>query len=247
MSTTTPLPEAERNELKQLHERVRQLGVTVATRTRRAEDRRSVYLAVGGLVTVLIAVSFTVLTNMAFRLDAEALTQIGRLHVEQRLPESREALTTYLKEKAPSLTSELLWALVGAIPELRPLVLRELSNELARLTAEFEKEVAEAAEASVRSARERLDARYPDLSEAEKLDRVVESVTQQFNEKVAVLYSELYPDYSREMQRVERYLTGLREKDPATLTDRERTEKEIIETLLRLVALEGVSPTTRDS
>lgn len=244
---SAPTPEELGNAVCHLRTRVQRIVDAVGSRTRRADNRRNIHLAAAGLITALVVVSFTMLTNMAFRLDAQALTQIGRLQMEQKLPESREALTRYLKERAPSLTSDLLWALVGALPELRPIVLRELESQLEVLAAEFEDTLAESAAVSVEAARENLEARYPGMSQAEKIDRLVADVTESFNRTMAGLYAELYPQYSREMHRVESYLSSLRDKDPAQLTSRERTEKELIQTLLRLVAIEGVTPTLRDS
>lgn len=232
-------PDELQAAVNQLRTRIEVLRHDVALRTRKTEDRNSIHLAIGGLVMVLIVVSFTFLTNMAFRLDAEALTQIGRHKVEQNLPQGREALSKYLEERAPSVTSQLLWALVGALPELRPVVLRELDGELQRLAGNFEKDVTQVAEAAVKSAKEDLDAKYPGLDDTEKMDRLITAVTRKFNENVATLYAGLYPQYSREMQRVDGYLKRLRDKDPTQLTDRERTEREMIETILRLITLEG--------
>jgi hypothetical protein len=244
---SAPTPENLDEAVRHLRTRVQKIVDAVGSRTRRTDRRRNLHLAAAGIVTALVVVSFTMLTDMAFRLDAQALTQIGRLQVEQKLPESREALTLYLKEKAPSLTSDLLWALVGALPELRPIVLRELDGKLADLASQFEDDLAESAAAAMETAREDLDARYPGLSETERIDRLVADVTEEFNRTMTGLYAELYPQYSREMRRVESYLSGLRDKDPAQLTPRERTEKELIQTLLRLVAIEGVTPALRDS
>ncbi len=224
--------------IDEIRSRIQELGEAFACRARRSERKFKLYIALGLALPIALSISLTMLTNMAFKLDAEALTQIGRHEVEKHLPIGRENMVALLKEKAPEITSQLIAGMVDSLPHLRPLVIRELDEKLRLVSTDFEDQLLGIMQTSIQSTKADLDQRFPGMSDAEKIDHLVTDTAAKFNARVEAVLEGLYPKYSAEMRRVEAYLTRLREKDPAQLTVRERSEKEIIETLLRLVALE---------
>ncbi len=201
--------------------------------------RRKLHITVGSVLVAVCIVGLSNLTWKVFQLDAEALAQIGRHRVEAKLPESREAMQDYLKSLAPEVTSNLLAAVIGSIPQFRPLVLNELEDRLSAFSAQFESQLSELAESSVLAARADLNQVHPDATESKQVEVVVSAVAHRFTENIRTLLDALYPEYARELRQVEQYLVHLRDTDPTLLTPKERTEKEVITTFLRLIAREA--------
>lgn len=203
--------------------------------------RHRLHVTVGSVLIGLCVLGLSSLTWRVFQLDAEALAQIGRHRVEATLPQSREAMQDYLKSLAPEITANVLAAVIGSIPQFRPLVLSELEDRLNAFSAQFEAQLAELAESAVLAARADLQQLHPEATESKQVELIVSAVASRFTENIRTLLAELYPEYARELRQVEQYLVHLRDTDPSLLTPRERTEKEVIETFLRLVAREAAA------
>jgi hypothetical protein len=144
----------------------------------------------------------------------------------------------YLEARAPELTSHLLGALVGSMSQIRPLILREMDESLRQFTKEFEDKLISLADSAIRSAKADLEDNSQGKGDVEKIEFLVSAVSKEFNTNMDLMLGELYPKFSREITQVRAYLVGLRDKDPAQLSPRQRTEREIIETLLKLIAHE---------
>ncbi len=233
---STPPPND--NEISLLQRRVETLTRSLATDRRRVERKRKTFVAVGGAVTVLCTIGFWTLTSMAFQLDADALATIGRFKVESQLPEGRERVHDYLVAKAPEITSYAIGALMSCVPSVRPYILSQLEKQLATFTAEYEASLGKLLEDSFAASKAELETRYPALSDAERVDKLVSIAAAKFNANVANLYRALYPGYAEQIKLVENYLLGLRNKPEHQLTPREKAEKEMIQTLLALIVRE---------
>lgn len=236
---STQGPESFAAQVEAIRLRIEKISSDIASDVRRHERRRKLALGAGAALATVCLVSLSSLTWRMFQLDAEALTQIGRYHLEASLPESREATQEYLKSLAPEVTANFLAAAIGSIPQFRPLVLSELEDRLSTFSAEFETRLAALADSAVSAARADLEEHQPNSTDAEQIQFVVAAVADRFTENVRTLFGELYPEYASELRRVEEYILRLRNTDPSRLSQRERTEREIIETLLKLMAREG--------
>lgn len=233
--STPPLND---NQISLLQRRVETLTRSLAADRQRVERKRKVFVVVGGAVTVLCTISFWTLTSMAFQLDADALATIGRFKVESQLPEGRERVHEYLVAKAPEITSYAIGALMSCVPSVRPYILSHLDKQLATFATEYEASLGRLMEDSFAASKAELETRYPGLSDAEKVDKLVSIAAAKFNANVATLYRELYPAYAEQIRLVESYLMGLRNKSEQQLTPRERAEKEMVQTLLALIVRE---------
>jgi hypothetical protein len=116
--------------------------------------------------------------------------------------------------------------------------MKEMDHRLLMVSADFEDQLLALMKASIQKARVDLDKKYPGMSDADKIDELVSVTADKFNQNVQEVLEGLYPKYAEEMKRVEAYLTKLRDTESSLLTPRERSQKEIIVTLLRLVSLE---------
>ncbi|HAK96628.1 MAG TPA: hypothetical protein DCM87_16955 [Planctomycetes bacterium] len=221
-----------------LEARLQALTQSLTTEYRRTERKRRTFLAVGATLMVMCLVGLWTLTSMAFQLDAEALASIGRYKFERELPAGRAHLRDYLVEKAPELTSYAIGGLMSCVPSVRPYVLRELDAQFALLAKDYETQLTRLLEDSFAYCRAELNSRYPNLSDVERVDILVGMVAEQFSRNVEEFYHAIYPDFAAQIAQVEEYLVGLKTTDAAMLTPREQAEKEMIQTLLTLIAKE---------
>lgn len=239
MTTERPAPSPESSQLDALEARVRKLRESVAQQQKNAAKKRTKYLACGGVLTLVSCISLGAMTSKIATLDAHAVTQIGRQHFEKHLPAGRASLATYLTSQAPAAVRHTLRTLVDdLLPELRARLVDHLDKRLRRILAEGEATLAADMENVIATAKTRLEARYPDLSEKERLEKLVATVAESFRKNTITLLDVVYPQYKAEITRLERFVKGLASSDDELLTPKERTQKELIRTLLRLIALE---------
>jgi len=227
-----------RSDSDKLCLRVHELLQLVSLRVEKAKNKRKAYLLGGAVLAIACTISLSVLTNLFFKMDAQALTQIGRIEVEKQLEANRGSMRNLLESSAPQLTSQLLGALVGTLPHLRPLLTRELDSKIKAVTADFEEKLTNEMKSAIIASKANLDQEFKGLSDAQKIEKLVALTSAKFNANVESLLEGLYPKYSEEMTRIRDYMVMLREKSPSQLTERERTQKELIQTLLRLMARE---------
>jgi len=226
-------------EVDPIRLRIEDVRREMSRRIERSERRRKAWLVGGATAAMVCAISLSVFTAMSFELDATALSEIGRGQVELSLPLGRERLKSYLESNAPQLVSSVISVLLDALPTLRPLVLRELDRNTRALTADFEEKLLQETGVAVRAARARIDADVPGATDREKLEKLVAWTAQEFNKNVDALLQEMYPQFAAEIERVRGRLVMLRDADASTLSEAEKREKEIIETLLRLIVREN--------
>jgi len=230
--------EASRSEMDKLCLRVHELQQLVALRTEKAKNKRRAYLLGGVVLAIACTISLSVLTNLFFKVDAQALTQYGRIEMERQIAENRGSMKSLLETSAPQLTSQVMAALVGTLPHLRPLLTKELDSRIRGVTSEFEDKLTNQMKEAIAASKAKLDQELKGLSDAEKMEKLVEVTAAKFNSNVETLLQDLYPRYSQEMSRIHDYLVMLRDKDPSKLTEREKVQKELIQTLLRLMSRE---------
>lgn len=221
-----------------LEARLQALTQFLTSEYRRIERKRKAFLAIGAALLAMCVIGLWTLTSMAFELDAEALAAIGRYKFERELPAGRAHLHEYLVEKAPELTSYAIGGLMSCVPSVRPYVLNELDSHFALLAKEYETNLARFLEDSFATCRTRLDATHPDVSDVERVEMLVTMVADQFASNVQEFYHAVYPEFAAQITQVEEYLVGLKTKDAALLSPREKAEKEMIQTLLTLIAKE---------
>ena len=241
---TTERPSSESGKLDKLEARVRDLRQSLARRRDRAMKKRKQYLVAGAVLTLLCFFSLMSLTSMVSKLDAHALTQIGRLEFEKHLPSNRASLASYLSAEAPTVVKHTLRSLLGdLLPELRSVLVRNLDERLTRILRDGEALLNSQMHEAIKVSKINLERHYPDLSDAERLDRIVSLVAKTFSRKIDTLLQALYPQYVVEIELVHDFVNGLGTSDDKLLTSKERTQKELIRTLLRLIAMEQAEGT----
>jgi len=226
------------DQIAHLKERLVNLRQIISKEGTKTQKKRKTYVIMGAVLTVVSFLSLASLTNMAFKLDAHALTQIGRLEVEKHLPGGREDLTNYLSAEAPTVVRHTVESLLDLIPQLRSLLVRDLDKKLDVLTQEGETQLAEHMNTATKASKAQIDKEFPDLTDEERLTQLVSVVAADFTKNVEIVFDAIYPDFVSEMDRVQTFLDDLSSYDDSQLTQRERTQKELIQTLLKLMILE---------
>lgn len=222
-----------------LEHRIKALRQGLARRQRTAQIRRWVYLIVGIAMLLVSTVALFSLTSLAFKLDAHALTQVGRLEVEKQMPQGRANLSSHLKAEAPNVIKQAIHSLMDVLPQVKAVLLRNVELRLAAVTEEGERLLRAQTAAAVPATRARLDARFPDLSDEEQIEKVVSIVTSDYQKNMNIVLNELYPKYVDQIDRVYGFLTEVCTEEDSRLTRKERIQKEIVHTLLKLMIMEA--------
>jgi hypothetical protein len=194
---------------------------------------------VGGLLAVVCIVCLSAVTRLGRRLDTDALAQLGRAELVARLPDTRAALEDHLEREAPHVVRASLDGLLELMPRVGQMASAELTQHLAQINADFEERVVQLMAESIQGTHQRLAGAWPELSGAQRLERLVGEVAADFNATFAEAVEALYPEYELEMTRLRSRLVMLRDADAEMLSERDRLQREIIETMLRLILREG--------
>ena len=86
------------------------LGLTETLHRDRYKRKRKqrITAILGTLLAVVSAFSLSGLTSMTQRLDAEAIAQISRQHIEDHLPGARLKMQDYLTQEAPRIARDTI-------------------------------------------------------------------------------------------------------------------------------------------
>ena len=226
--------EKSSHEMDQLHERAQNLRHLLSHQLERARRKHRGILVAGVILMIATIASLGNLTRLTFALDAQTLTELGRSQVEQSLPAGRVSMEKYLRGEAPRIAQGVIASLVGSIPSLRSLVLQQFSERLQQLTIDLELRLSNEMRQAIQNSRSQIDVEFPNDSEMEKISRLMAIVAERFEANAESAFLALYPDYSHEMEKVFQYLEDLRTKPEQSLTPKERLQKEIIQTTLRI-------------
>ncbi len=221
-----------------LEQRIQSLREACSTEAQRCESKRKTSLLAGVTLVVVCIFCLARVTNLFFEIDAEALTQIGRIEVEKHLPESREAIQTHLNDGAPEFVARLIKSTLALLTKARVHFVKDLDQRFADTTKTYEDEIQAHLLNAVRSTRADLDRTFAGKSEEEKLEALIAHICGEFETVIGVGIDELYPAYANEINRVNDYLTSLSNTESDKLTQKERQHKELVQTFLRLVIRE---------
>jgi len=232
--TDTNAQNTDFSEASRIGARVVGLRQRIDERTDSKRKKQNLILIVGTSLLLLCTFALTRLTIQGRQLDAEGLTQIGRLELEQRLPDTVRVLEAKLEEDAPKLVQDGMNRMIAVLPELRMQLVNNLNERIDELNTSFQDKLKVVMQQTVKKTKRELDAAFPNKSDREKLEMLVARVAVKFKENFADILTVLYPKYSAEMRRVKSELLKLKQKRPADLTRSERLKKEIIETMVEL-------------
>lgn len=229
---------SDKNNTSNLGDRIQGLSSRIEAQAKAKALKQRVILAAGVVLILMSGFVLTRLTVQGRDLDAEAMTMIGRNEIEKRLPGAREKLQWHLKSQAPQIVGEAYQALVDMLPGLRVYLMKDLNARIDELNASFENNLSKLLADRIQASKERIDSQYPELSDREKVERLITDVSNEFNRQYAAAVETLYVDYSKEMSRVSQNIVELRGSRPGEMSDEERIKREIIETMVQIMRRE---------
>ncbi len=200
--------------------------------------KQKIYLFSGIALILVCNLCLLSLTRNAFQLDAQTLTQIGRAEVERQLPVEMENLRLYLKEQAPQVISHLLRASLNMFPKLRFAIVQDVNEKTLNMTEDFEGYYVGTMKAVIEETKRNIDQLNSNKTDLEKFEMLVTHTIDEFRGVSSAMFRELYPHYASEMERIKSFLVDLQHKEDSQLGERERIQKELIQTLLRLMSYE---------
>jgi len=230
--------EISANDLTRLQAKLDSLRRSAGEALERSRRKKRISTVLGIALCILCTFALGNVTRLTYQLDANALTELGRNALEQRLPGGRESARQLLVSEAPRLVDSVLRGLIDAVPQLRELVFAQLQDHGRTLTLDLETRLVQELRQVIVDSRKQIDAEMPNAKPEEKIVRLASIVTDQFQGNMSEAIQALYPDYAREIEKVRLYLDHLRTTDEANLTPKERTHKEIIQTMLRIAVRE---------
>ena len=223
-------------------QRMEALEATLLERREDYRKRRTVYLGTGLVLFTLAIFSLTSLTRLSSRLDAASVAQLGRLAVEKHLPDSMQNLQRYLKAQSGHVVRNVVESAIDGVPLLRASLVQNLAERLRLVSTELETRLTEQMAASIGASRTAIDLQGADLTETERLEVLLKEVVSKFRTNSRIVFHEIYPQYVSEIGRIEAFLVDLQSKDSADMSTKERAQKEMIETLLRIITREKYTP-----
>lgn len=228
---TSPAPNGLRGEVQALRRQI-------AEHERQLVSRRVKILTAGLVVAAASVVSFAFLTARVLELDARTVAKTGRIHLQRHIPAGRATIQSYLTAEAPNIVGATFRTMADQMPDLRNALARSVESLLDGALAEGESEYRRSIRNEVAKAWADVERDFPGLDDSARLDKLLDRVSAHFNEGVTRVYAELQPDCSREMARLRGEIDRLGATPAAELTLRERTEKEMMQTLLQICAQE---------
>ncbi|RKY16115.1 MAG: hypothetical protein DRQ55_18685 [Planctomycetota bacterium] len=216
--------------------RIADLSAQIEAQSLAARKRHGIILSVVCLMGLVMSFGMSQIVALADTLDVDTLAYLGRREAEQQLPLGREALQDSLQSQAPELVAAALRSALDSVPAVRGMLVGQLNTQLNSLHADFESQTIVLVGEAIRTARSSIDQAYPDSSEEDKELRVAHAAASDVSEGFRQALTELYPAYAGRMRQLVIHLERLAVTPAAQLSERDRTQRELIETMLQLAA-----------
>jgi len=198
-----------------------------------AARRAKVWIGVQCLLIVFVFSYMSWISSSLSSMDAQSLTRMVAVEVEEEIPHLRAALRDHALELAPQLTDQAQDLFLQIPTRLRESIENQLLAESDRIIAQFEEEFNAALGALIDERIETVQAAHPDLPPEQQLDNVVAGVSGLFRDTVIEAVDELYIEYAGTVQKLNAHLLHLQRSDE--LTETEQIDKELLETWMILV------------
>ncbi len=215
--------------------------ITLSEMVRKVEDdaakehkKAKVRIGILALLTVFVCAYMTWIYVSVAKLDAGALTEVGRDWLVREMPNFRSGIADQMKDQAPAMVEHGIVYLKKAPPvvsqRVEIMVLRKTQGVLLDLEDQLDAEMGQDLEEHLAE----LERQNPDMTPQARIEAVLEEVRDGYRTKMEGLVDEMYIQYADELGAVDEVLTRLRTaKD---LTPRERIQKDIIEATVALRA-----------
>jgi hypothetical protein len=195
--------------------------------------RSKMWIALQCLLIVFVISYMTWLSGAVSSMDAESLTRMVAVEIEEEIPHVRAAVRDHALQLAPQLTDQAQELFLEIPTRLRENIENQLLTESDKLMAHFEAELNAGLTAIIDERIEVVQAAYPDLPADQQLDNVVMGVSGLFRDAVIEAVDELYIEHAGTIEKLNAHLVHLQRSEE--LTESERIDKELLETWMLLV------------
>ena len=200
---------------------------------RKATVRAKAWIAVRIFLILFVVGYMTWIFSAVSRLDAQELTRIAAVSIEEKLPQFRADLRDFAIERAPELTDQARDMLLQIPGHLREAVEGPLIEKTDDLIVRFETDLNGAISTVIDDQIELIRAEFPDGTPEEQLDAIILGISDNFSETTREALDGMYEDYVQELQNLNARLNHLlRSPD---LTESEKIDKQLIEAWMILV------------
>jgi hypothetical protein len=216
--------------------RISELNSRIESQAAASRQRHGVLVAVVALMALIMSFGLSQMVALADSLDVDTVAYMGRMEAENRLPDGRLALQDALEEQAPDIVAAALRSALDSVPAARGMMVQHLNQQLDGIHDEFEDQTVRLVGETVRMARPTIEAAYPHSSLHDKELLVARAAAQSVSEGFRSALAELYPSYAGRMRQMAVHMERLAVTPVDQLTDRERNQRDLIETMIQLSA-----------
>jgi hypothetical protein len=214
--------------------RISELNARIETQAAASRQRHGVLMTVVVLMALITSFGLSQMVALADSLDVDTVAFLGRVEAQNRLPDGRLALQEALEEQAPEIVAAALRSALDSVPVARGMMIQHLNQQLDGIHTEFEDQTVRLVGETVRTARPTIEAAYPHTSMQDQKLLVARAAAQSVSEGFRAALTELYPSYASRMRQMAVHMERLAVTPLDQLSDRERNQRDMIETMLQL-------------
>ncbi len=174
-------------------------------------------------------------SGLVRKLDPDTVASIGRYEIEKHMPSTRDLVSQSLSKNAPQIVGGLVDSLEQTLPGFRDAAEKHLAETIDGTSRNLQEILLVEFEKNIEEHKARINESMPNKSDVERIDALIHSVTCQFSDVFSQAVESLYPRFDHELKTVEKHLDQLTADEKHLMTERERTQAEIIEILLCLI------------
>jgi hypothetical protein len=173
--------------------------------------------------------------NSISRIDADFVVTSLRDRIHGDSDQMVKEASDELKRSAPTMVASLRHDLVAEVPGLRTETEHALLASVDPVAKEIEEALSSDVGKMIEDYKAQVEKTNPKLSDAEKLQRVVFALRQDFRKEVGKVATERAAEFSADLSKLNKHLKKLRESKG--LSKQEQLEKDILVTWNKLAKL----------
>lgn len=214
--------------------RIEDLNQRIESQAAAARQRQGVIVATVVLLALVMSFGLSQIAALANTLDVDTVAYIGRQQAQDHLPAGRAALQAALASQAPEIVSQALDAALDSLPAARSMLVAQMNAHLDGINSEFEATTLASMRRTIRSAKQGIEAAYPDVPSPDRELLVARAAAEDVTMAFRASLTQLYPEYSLRMRQFTDRVEFLGSTPPQQLGARDRKQRQLIETALQL-------------
>lgn len=168
-------------------------------------------------------------------IDAEFVVSTVQLNVQNGREAFVQEASEELKRSAPTTVRSLRKDLIASVPSLRVDAERAIMRSVDAMAKEIENALTKDVGQLIEDYKTKVDATNPNLSDAEKLNRVVLMLRHEFRTEVSKIANSRANEFAADLNKINKQLNRLREGK--NLTPKEKYQRDLIATWHKLAQM----------